>query len=205
MPRVPRSVVVERKKRAWELTQQGWSEKRIALELGISVRTVRRYLTALARKAETELDEKVLRVKHKQLAQLEHTVDQAFQAWEISKRPEQIVSKKTIPGEVVDEETGQRSPPQEIVTTRVRGQAGDPRFLREAREAMADIRNLLGIKPEEEQLLTMDDVQRLFDELPATAQTAYLRFLEVIVEGSEGASEDEPERITSRSGQTYFT
>lgn len=202
MPRIPRSVVVERKKRAWELSQQGWSEKRIAEELGVDRTTVSRYLTSLSRRALAQLEDEVAKAKAIQLRQLQHVIDEAFQAWRDSRKPEQTVSKKVVPA---TEDGGEN---HTIITTKVRGQSGNPRHLRNAMTAMAEIRELLGIEPPEDgQLLTMDDVQRLFDQLPPGAQSAYLRLVELYIggDGMDRVSEEEPERLTSRSGQTYFT
>lgn len=204
MPRVPRSIVAERKKRAWELAQQGWSETRIALELGVDQSTISRYLTSLAKRTLTQLEDEVIRAKATQLRQLEHIIDEAFQAWQASKTPEQTISKRIVPGDI--DEEGNRGESQEVVTTRVRGQSGDSRHLKTALDAMADARKLLGLdKAEPSGMLTMSDVQKIFNELPSGAQTAYLRLVELVIGRSDGVSEEEPERIESRSGQTYFT
>jgi len=205
MPRVPRSVVVERKKRAWELAQEGWSETRIALELGVDQSTISRYLTSLAKRTLTQLEDEVIRAKATQLRQLEHVIDEAFQAWRTSKTPEQTISKRIVPGDI--DEEGNRGEPQEIVTTRVRGQTGDPRHLRTALDAMADVRKLLGLDKSEvsQEMLTMGDVQKIFDGLPSGAQTAYLRLVELVIGRSDGVSKEEPERIECEAREAYFT
>ena len=133
---------LRRRNEAWDLRCSGWTQERIAAQLGVSQATIHRDLKWAAERALGDLTEKVKQTKLEQVGQLERIVDESLQSWQASKNPEKMVSQRKrqaqsqVQGQAVDM-------PVEI-NTRVTEQVGDRAFLSEARAAMSDIRKILG-------------------------------------------------------------
>ena len=108
----------EWERRAWELRQQGWTQGRIAVALGVDSSAVCRILARLRERYLRELTRKISRYKAEQTAQLEHLYDRALQAFEMSQLPE-VLGGSARPG--------------------------DHRFLEQARSVLADIRKIWGL------------------------------------------------------------
>jgi transcriptional regulator with XRE-family HTH domain len=131
-----REVRRARDERLWELRLQGLSQSEIARRVGISQVTVSRTLKRLNQHMLDQITASIAARKAEQVAQLDHVVSEAMQAWERSKEAAKMVQKEvhaSVDGQ--GEET--------ITTSRVHDQDGDPRYLRAAMDAMAEIRKVL--------------------------------------------------------------
>lgn len=155
-----------REARAWELRQKGWSQARIAVDLGITQQGVSTLLRRLARQFARDFKKRAEEVKAEQTAVLEFMVDEALQEWERSKLP---IEKQSIKGDIF---TPKRNPESDDdydeddedealaeqdaqgqpvglgvaeLTKKTEGRLADPRYLQQARDAMGDVRKIWGI------------------------------------------------------------
>jgi predicted transcriptional regulator len=144
--REPKEIVQQRERLAWALRQEGWTQDRIAVELGIGQPAVSKALKRLSIRYHKDMAADVARVKGEQIAQLDRVVDEAMQAWERSKQSAKSLSKITKPGSGPRGQRGQ----QEETTLRVDDQVGDPRHLQTAMKAMEDIRKITGANAPDE-------------------------------------------------------
>jgi predicted transcriptional regulator len=121
-----------------ELTVLGWSQHRIAADLGISQPAVSKILKRIELRMLREFTGTVERQKVRHSLRLEHLFGEAMQAWEHSKSDTTRRRQRKSEGE-----DGRRAGTvAEIV---VENQHGDPRYLDEARKALADHRKLWGL------------------------------------------------------------
>jgi AraC-like DNA-binding protein len=133
----PRTRIRTRELRALELTNLGWSQHQIAAELGISQAGVSKLLKRIELRILRELTETVERQKARHTLRLEHLFAESMRAWIDSKADStRRRQRKTQPG------TGTGATIAEIVTE---NQYGDPRYLEEARKALADHRKIWGL------------------------------------------------------------
>ena len=127
-----------RELRAMELAVLGWSQHQIAADLGISQAAVSKLLKRIESRILQELVETVERQKARHTLRLEHLFAEAMRAWGQSKtdstRRRQRMTQAG-PG-------GTGASVAEIVTE---NQHGDPRYLDEARKALADHRKIWGL------------------------------------------------------------
>ena len=134
----PRARIRTREWRAMELTVLGWSQHQIAADLGVSQAAVSKILARVELRVLQEMTIIVERQKARHTLRLEHLFAEAIQAWEHSKtdttrrRQRKTQSGHGDAGATV----------AEIVTE---NQHGDPRYLDEARKALADHRKLWGL------------------------------------------------------------
>ena len=132
----PRARIRTRELRAMELTALGWSQPQIARDLGISQAAVSKILKRIETRQLREWAETLERHKVKQTLRLEHLFAEAIRAWHESKadttRRRQRQTESDHGGASV----------AEII---VENQHGDPRYLDEARKALADHRKLWGL------------------------------------------------------------
>jgi predicted transcriptional regulator len=127
-----------REMRTLEMSIQGWSQHHIATDLGISQAAVSKILKRVEERALRELSGVVQRQKARQALRLEHIYSESMRAWERSKAEStRRRQRKTQPGQ-----GGSGSTVAEIT---VEAQHGDPRFLDEARRALADLNKLWGL------------------------------------------------------------
>src|SRR5262249_9527741 len=134
----------------WELRVKGWTQWRIATELGLSQPAICKILERVCRQAVAELKDQVQQAKFEQLQLLDHIVDQAMQSWELSKTPSQSqTTRKTTAGQ-----GGGAGGVGEIKTIHLENQFGNPKYLDEARAAMSDIRRILGCDAPEKVAMT---------------------------------------------------
>ena len=135
--KIPKALSLERKRRAWELHQKFYKHHEIATELGMNLSAVSRMLARLNNEFKLKLAKDIEDVKSDQIARLEHIAREAYDAWERSKETNKSVrQKKAI-------SNGQQLGITEQ-TNEAREQYGDPRYLKECREAMAEIRKITG-------------------------------------------------------------
>jgi predicted transcriptional regulator len=146
-------------KDAWALRRLGYSQARIAEELQVSQPTISRSLQRTGKAYQKELMKDVSALKAQQIEQLEHIRDDAMQAW---RRSQLDYQEMTVRRQRVTDENAEGIDPDtlddwplpedddsnkrlEITTIVTRGQVGDPRFLKIAMEASAEIRKITGI------------------------------------------------------------
>ena len=144
--RIPAERSRQLEKDAWELRQKGWVHQRIADELGYERSSVTKALKRVLKRVVKQLDDDVRDETMSQIGQLRFIVDEGFQAWEESKAASKQVRQKRIQTAPGATPTGNpiALAPDEI-TTQVSDNVGDTKYLTEARNAMADLRKLLGI------------------------------------------------------------
>jgi hypothetical protein len=136
---VPPEVVREREVKAWALRQRGWTEARIAAEIGVSQMGVSKILARLERRAYAQLSKRIARSKARQTLQLEHLLDEAVQAWERSKQPSSTVKKTRGAGCSRTEKT-------------IKENVGDPAFLAQARAILAQLGAIWGMEPADQEV-----------------------------------------------------
>jgi predicted transcriptional regulator len=147
-PRAPRNIQTppgsslarhtarERETQAWIMrVSQGYSEQRIAEELGVSQKTVSMMLQRVEKGLVAETREIVLRVKQEQTAILNKIAEKALEEFERSKqkRVKTFIKKtdgQTKPGEISQETTVG---------------FGDVNYLNAAMEALAEVRKIWGV------------------------------------------------------------
>lgn len=121
--------------RAWQLRLKGQTQTEIAAVLGISQSAVSRALRRFEQRVFQQLSDNIGRLKGRLTAQLEHTAAEAWRAWEASKEP-------TVTTETTDDDQGNRKVKRIVRTPKT----GDPRFLAEYRQALADQTAIWGLK-----------------------------------------------------------
>jgi uncharacterized protein with von Willebrand factor type A (vWA) domain len=134
----PRARIRTRELRALELATLGWPQHQIAADLGISQAAVSKILKRIELRLLKDMTETVERQKARQTVRLEHLFAEAMGAWEHSKTDStRRRQRKTQAGT-----GGAGATVAEIVTE---NQHGDPRYLDEARKALADHRKIWGL------------------------------------------------------------
>lgn len=167
--RVPKEVTAERESKAWAMRQKMMTEAQIAQELGITQPAVSVMLKRIASRMATELSGKVQELKATQTGQLEYIAAEALAGWERSKLnaemlrtvTEEVALKSEV--ETLDDD-GQPVRRKKVIlpvaktttTKTVEGQAGDPRFLDQARGALGDIRDIWGLESPKKTDITSD-------------------------------------------------
>jgi hypothetical protein len=121
-----------------ELTVLGWSQHRIAEDLGISQPAVSKIQKRIELRMLREFTGTVERQRVRHSLRLEHLYTEALQAWERSKADLTRRRQRKADGG----STGAGATVAEIV---IENQHGDPRYLDEARKALADQRKLWGL------------------------------------------------------------
>lgn len=172
MPRKTSQVIVW-EELAWDLSVQGLTlqdiAKKLAADYGrkIGKSTVHRWLTAVAQRAMSHLDERILQHKIQQVDILQRVHFEAGVAWEKSKTGRHITERKRKTP-LVAGQAGIPQPVEDITTTKSEPSPGDPRYLAVMLQAQTDIRKVLGldapIKVEHYPLRLADD-QDLANEL----------------------------------------
>jgi hypothetical protein len=133
----PRARIRTRELRAMELAVLGWSQPQIAADLGISQGAVSKLLKRIETRLLRELAETVGRHKVRHTVRLEHLYAEAMRAWNESK----VDTTRRRQRQTQDGD-GTSAIVAELV---VENQHGDPRYLDEARKALADQRKLWGL------------------------------------------------------------
>ena len=124
---------------AWRLrTEKGWTQRRIAIELGCSLPMVNYYLKLERKDFGRRHIELVEEVSSENLHTLQHILGEAMTAWEKSCTPLDV---KLPDGSIVQKE-----------------RSGDPRYLEQARGIMADMRKIVGADAPEKKEVTLDEV-----------------------------------------------
>ena len=134
----PPSRIHARELRAMELSVQGWSQRRMAAELGISQPAVSKMLRRLEERVLRELAEDGDRQKARQTNRLEHLYTEALGGWEHSKADATRRRQRKT-------EVGTNGGGATIAELVVENRHGDPRFLDLGRKILADLRTLWGL------------------------------------------------------------
>jgi hypothetical protein len=160
----PRARIRTREVRAMELAVLGWSQPQIAADLGVSQAAVSKLLKRIETHLLRELAETVQRQKARQTLRLEHLFAEAMRAWTASKGDATRRRQRQTQGG-----DGAGATVAELV---VENQHGDPRYLDEARKALADQRKLWGLDaPQKVDLHASRDP---YDDMPEEALRAEL-------------------------------
>lgn len=151
----PRTRIIERQRVAVERALAGDSQYQIAALLDISQAAVSKILRRADDQTLQEMRERGLRVKGRQIQQLEHIRAEAMSAWHRSKADAVRKRQRRSDG------AGAGTSVAEVVTE---AQHGDPRYLAEARNALSDQRKLLGLDAPQQLQLDARPFAHLTDE-----------------------------------------
>ena len=132
----PTARIRTRDARAMELATLGWSQQRIAADLGVSQAAVSKILKRVDERLLQDLRSTLERQKVRHTVRLEHLFTESIRAWDNSKADTTRRRQRKTDG------TGTGQTVAELV---VENRHGDPRYLNEARKAMADLRKLWGL------------------------------------------------------------
>jgi transposase len=133
----PRGRIRSRELRAMELSNQGYSQSHIAAALGITQPAVSQMVRRMEERAFEDFATVLARRKARQTLRLDHVYAEAMAAWERSKADTtRRRQRKTVGGS-----TGTAT----VAELVVENEHGDPRYLEEARKALADASKLWGL------------------------------------------------------------
>lgn len=138
-------VTLAKEHRAWELRSRGWSDARIATEMGVSAMTVNRILARVTRRALESMPAQVAEQRMVEQAMLEYLYSESLDGWERSKRHpgrgqrRQIQDKEEAEAEVV--------------------YPGDPKFLQVCVAIRQDIKKIWGLNAPEKHILAKVPVE----------------------------------------------
>lgn len=161
MAKVPsKEVSRENEREAWRLRQLGWTQRRIAAHLGISQPGVWDMLDRVEENLAAEFREHAEKVKARQTAILEQTLEETLEDWRRSR--EDHVTEVTVKGKVTGKggrgkEGAEKDESRAQVTRTVEGQTGNPALIAQARGTMADIRSIWGLDAPKKQEHTGPD------------------------------------------------
>ena len=175
--------------RALELSIQGWSQHQIAAELGISQAAVSKVLKRVEERFLEELSGMVERQKARQALRLEHIYSEGMRAWERSKAETTRRRQRQTHG-------GQGAAGATLAEITVEAQHGDPRYLEEARKALADLSKLYGL--EAPRRVELRAVRAPFSDLSDEQLLSQLAEQRALLERS-GAT---PTNVTEMSGES---
>lgn len=141
----------ERERAIWTLRQKGLTHQEIADQVSMERSSVSKILKRLNNRFLDKMDDQIQQAKIEQWQQLDYIVSESLSAWERSKEAQRNIKRTQEslehPGGLGG---GTQDPEKPLVqsvstTTAVIDQDGNPNYLKAAREALADMRKLLGI------------------------------------------------------------
>jgi hypothetical protein len=144
--RVSIELARRREQVAFDLAVKGLSESQIAEELAqqglgeVTQQAVSKMLLRIEKRMLAEMNDKIREKKIRHEAILWKIVQESLASWHESKKPQKSLTTKHGPSGV----NGEPGKVMESNTT-LRDQDGDPRYLDQARSAMADIRKIWGV------------------------------------------------------------
>lgn len=86
MAKIPRALILEREKRVWEMRMRGATYERIANEIGVTFGGVSKILQRLHKRYREKNMDSIEKMKFEQIGELSNIADEAYQAWERSKK-----------------------------------------------------------------------------------------------------------------------
>jgi len=139
---------------AWEHRIKGMSERLIAEEIEkaglgrITQQGVSLMLIRIEARTLEQMTERIGGEKARQTHALWHIYHEAMQAWERSKAANKSITKRvdSRSGKATDDGSASGATGSEQITTHISDQDGDPRFLDQARAALADARKIWGFE-----------------------------------------------------------
>ena len=134
----PRPRVRTREGRAMELTVLGWSQHRIAADLGVSQAAVSKILARVEGRRLGELTAVVDRQKVRHTLRLEHIIAEGLHAWEESKTDATTRRQRKTRG-------GASQAAATVSEMVAENRHGEPRYLEVVLKALADHRKLWGL------------------------------------------------------------
>jgi predicted transcriptional regulator len=135
----PRARLRLREAQVLELATLGWSQRRIAEEVGITQAAVSKLLARVELRQFREHAATIDRQKARQMQRLDYVFAEAIRGWTES----QADATRRRQRKTHSDGGGDGATIAELVTE---NQHGDPRFLEEARKALADQRRLWGLE-----------------------------------------------------------
>ncbi len=145
--RVSTELARKREHAAFDLAAtRGLSESQIAEELAkmglgeVTQQAISKMLIRVEQRTLKEMSERGKGMKIQQTAALRKIYHDAMAAWEESKKPQKSLTTKHGP-------SGENGQPGKVLESHssLRDQDGDPRYLDQARQALADIRKIWGV------------------------------------------------------------
>lgn len=198
MAKVPKQVMIQRRKEVWDLRQKFWTYEAIAEKMGISRQAVSQLLKRITDKYYRDHLEDVERIKTEQVAEHEMIAQEAFQAWERSKKASLMIRKRTPFSGGAALDTGEQVNEQ-------RDNDGDPRYLTIIMVAKEAIRKIVGANAPLKIDARFDELSKLSDdELRKRALEALNEGAETFDNGINSApgEEEEPMEPASRPTET---
>jgi predicted transcriptional regulator len=152
MPRIPPELSRQREIDAWDLVRQGYTQRQIAEQLKVSHQAVDKMLRRVEVRLLAALERRGKREKARQSEILDYIAAEALGAWRASKETFKSSTKKTrrVPqrqsasGAIIRTPEDDRASLEEILS-RAESRHGNPAFLSQAREALADKRKIWGL------------------------------------------------------------
>lgn len=136
MPKIPKTLVLEREKKVWAMRMRGATYERIAQEVGITFSGVSNILARMHKRYVAKNMDDVEKCRQEQIAELSNVADEAYKAWESSRGQKIVIKKrartkdgKFLPGDATEEKYTSD---------------GDPRYLQVYMKAKADLREIIG-------------------------------------------------------------
>lgn len=148
-------LVLTRENRAWELRIKGHTHREIAEKFGAeglgtpTRRAIGQMLDRAAARILARMGQTIGQEYARQLSALWLIYDEAMKAWERSKEDDRMLRERTKQAAAPILPGGRRGlapDPEKETVQQLRPQVGDPRYLSEARAALADLRKLLQLE-----------------------------------------------------------
>jgi hypothetical protein len=111
----------------WDLSVRGCTQRDIAQQLTISQAAVCKILQRLGARYDRELGDDIAQQRRRAHARLDHLYRESVRGYERSQEDDVRKIQRRLPGGTTS---------REMTEVQVRKRAGDPRFLREARESV---------------------------------------------------------------------
>lgn len=134
---IPKALIIEREKKVWHMRIRGATYERIAEELGITFGGVSRILSRLHERYKARNMDSMVKMRQEQIGELTNIADEAYAAWERSKKTK-VIKKKRAVGKDGKFIGGMQS------TEETYEQEGDPRYLQVYMKAKEDLRKITG-------------------------------------------------------------
>jgi DNA-binding CsgD family transcriptional regulator len=184
----PRLRIRSREIRATELSAQGWSQNQIAVELHISQPAVSKILQRVEEAWRVERVTAIDRMRARHSMRLNHMVNEAMRAWEQSKADRTRKRQRKT----------QRNSGQGDATVAelvVENEHGDPRYLEQARKALADERKIWGLDAPEAIAVRVAPPERSFEH--ATDEQLQERIVQLVAVMGYTVVRKEPQELTA--------